>query len=82
MDFNEISFEALFKCCEFKRYTSSKYKASTEKFYRFLEEKFPNFNIRNEIEREANSYCTAAEESGFEQGFCFAVKIIKFLNNV
>ena len=82
MDFNEISFEALFESCEFKRYVSPEYKAATEKFYNFIEEKFSAFNDRSEFEREANLYCTAAEESGFEQGFCFAVKIIKFLNNV
>ena len=82
MDLNKISFESLFECCEFKRYVSPNYTAATEKFYKFLEEKFSEFNVRCEFETEVNLYCTAAGGSGFEQGFRFAVKIIKFLNDI
>ena len=82
MDYNEFSFEALFRCSEFKRYTSPEYKEVTDKFYDFLGSKFSDFKEFSEFESESNRYSTAAQESGFEQGFCFAVKIIKFLNNI
>ena len=82
MDNNEFSFEALFRCAEFKRSTSPEYKRATDEFYDFLESKFSDSKTFNEFESEATKYCTAAQESGFEQGFCFAVKLMKFLQNI
>lgn len=82
MDENEFSFEALFSCAEFKRYTSPAYKRVTDEFYDYLESKFRDSKTFNEFESEANKYSTAAQESGFEQGFCFAVKLMKFLQNI
>ena len=82
MDPNEFSFEALFRCPEFKRYTSPAHKEVADKFYDFLKSKFSDFKAFSEFENESNKYSTAAQESGFEQGFCFAVKIMKFLSNI
>ena len=83
MDNNEFSFEALFnKCSEFERYTSPEYKNAYDRFYKFLENNLDDRKMIDNFESEANLYCSFAEESGFEQGFCFAVKIIKFLNNI
>ena len=79
MDPNEFSFEALFSCSEFKRYTSPSYKEATAKFYNFLGSKFSDFKEFSDIESEANKYSTAAQESGFEQGFRFAVKLLRNL---
>ena len=82
MDENEFSFEALFRCAEFKRYTSPAYKDTTDKFYEFLESRFRDYREFSEIESESTKYCTAAHESGFMQGFCFAVKLMRFLQNI
>ena len=83
MDENEFSFEALFnKCSEFKRYTSPEYKNAYDRFYKFLNDNLNDSRLVDKFENETSLYCTFAEESGFMQGFCFAVKIIKFLNNI
>ena len=82
MDSNEFNFEALFRCAQFIRYTSPAYKKATDVFYDFLKRKFDDFNSYNEFESESNKYCTAAQESGFEQGFCFAVKLMKALERI
>ena len=82
MDNNEFSFEALFKCGEFKRYSSSEYKQAFGRFHKFLEDNLDDRNIIDSFESEANLYCSFAEDSGFEQGFCFAVKLMRFLQNI
>ena len=83
MDNNEFSFEALFnKCSEFKRYSSLKCQKAYNRFYEFLENNLNSRDIIHSFESEANMYSSAAEESGFEQGFCFAVKIIKLLQKI
>ena len=79
MDLNTISFEALFNCNEFERYTSPAYKKATEKYYKFLADNISDPDIRDKFESEANRYCAAAEESSFEQGFRFAVKLLRHL---
>ena len=82
MDENEFSFKALFKNSEFKRYTSPEYQKAYSRFYKFLEDNLNDREIIDKFESEANLYCSFAEDSGFMQGFCFAVKIIKFLNKI
>ena len=82
MDQNEFSFEALFSCSEFKRYTSLKYQKAYNRFYEFLENNLSDRDSIHDFESEANMYSSAAEEAGFEQGFCFAVKIMKFLSKI
>lgn len=82
MDQNEISFEAIFRSSSFKMYTSPRCEKAYEEFEQFLQSKFSNYDIRNKIETEANRCCSAAHESGFEQGFCFAVKLMKILYDI
>ena len=82
MDKNEISFEALFSCCEFIHYSSPQCKKVYKDFDLLLEEKISDKDIRHDIDSESGRCCNAAYESGFAQGFCFAVKIMDFLNDI
>lgn len=79
MDNNEISFEAVFKNSDFKRYESPEYLKAVFEFDRLIKNKLTDNKIREEIDNASTKCCTAAQDSSFEQGFCFAVKIIRFM---
>ena len=79
MDLNDISFEALFKCDIFEWYDSPKLEKITLEFSQFLNEKLDSSEICHEIEAASNKCCAAAQESGFEQGYRFAVKLLRHL---
>lgn len=82
MDQNEISFEALFKCGAFKRYESPEFKEAFSELYCIMDGKLSDFDTRDKIEVASNICCSAAHRSGFEQGFRFAVKLMRALNNI
>lgn len=79
MDNNELSFEAVFRNSEFKRYESPEFLKSVFEFDKLIKNKLNDDEIREEIDNAAAKCCTAAQDSSFEQGFCFAVKIIRFM---
>ena len=79
MDFNEFSFEALFRCSDFCFCYSPELEAADKKFDRILKRIITDHDIYREIEAASNEHNSAAQKSGFEQGFRFAVKLMRRL---
>ena len=79
MDFNEFSFEALFKCTDFCFCNSPELEAADKKFDRVLKRNITDHDIYREIESASNEHNSAAMQAGFEQGFRFAVKLMRRL---
>ena len=79
MDFNEFSFEALFRCPDFKSWDSPELIAADKEFFKLLKSRITDHSIYIEIECASNEHCAIVQESGFEQGFRFAVKLMKKL---
>ncbi|MDE6763954.1 MAG: hypothetical protein K2N26_01885 [Oscillospiraceae bacterium] len=82
MDCNEFSFEALFKNDEFQIYESNELVSAFKELNRVLESYIKDSEVRLLIERAALDCSSIAQESSFKQGFCFAVKSIKFLMKI
>lgn len=79
MDFNEFSFEALFRCNDFCFCDSPELEAADKEFDRILKRNITDRDIYREIECASNEHNSAAQRSGFEQGFRFAVKLMRKL---
>ena len=79
MDANEFSFEALFENGEFKIYESEELLAAFKKLNHVLETYITDVIIRSEVESAALTCSLEAQHGSFKQGFCFAVKQIKFM---
>ena len=79
MDLNRISFEDLFKCADFEWYDSPELEAVTRNFSQMLQGRISDSDICNEIKTASNKCRNAAQRSGFEQGFRFAVKLLRNL---
>lgn len=82
MDCNEISFEALFDNGEFKIYESGELLSAFKELNIVLESHIGDPELRSYIESVALDCTTEAQRASFEQGFCFAVKSIKFLMKI
>ena len=82
MDTNEFSFDALFKCSDFKCYDSPELIAADKEFYKLLKNRITDRSIYIEIECASNEHGSVVHKSGFEQGFCFAVKLMKALERI
>lgn len=80
MDTNEISFDAIVHNPEFKRCQFPENITAAEIFHEFLNDNIEDHSLRDKIESAAVAYVTASENAAFEQGFSFAVKMIKFIN--
>ena len=72
MDCNEFSFDALFDNGEFKIYELNI----------VLESHIGDESIRSHIGMTAMGCASEAQKASFEQGFCFAVKLIKSLMSI
>ena len=79
MDHNEMSFEALFRCSNFIIWDSPKLKKAAFDLRTLLKSKVSDRAVYDEISAAANAFSTASYESGFEQGFRFAVKLLRNL---
>lgn len=79
MDPNEFSFEALFRSGDFKIYESEEQKSACAELNRVLELYTKDIETMRQIENAAWGYASASRYAAFTQGFCFAVKSIKFL---
>lgn len=79
MDPNEISFDALFSCSEFMHVESARTSEEFNSLEKFLRENVKDEKVSFEIKNLAENYGCAAYKDAFEQGFCFAVKSIKFM---
>lgn len=79
MDNNEFSFKALFNNSDFVRYESVKSREAVRNFCDYVSQNIKNPDIADEIQDFANDCSCADFEAAFEQGFCFAVKALKFM---
>lgn len=81
MDNNEFSFDALFHNDDFIRYES---KETTRVFCEFDEfaETHCKDIFADELHELISDYGSTVFSDGFKQGFCFAVKSIKFLMKI
>lgn len=82
MDCNEFSFDALFDNSAFKTYESEELLSAFEELNIILESHIANAELRSYIESAAWGCTAEAQRASFEQGFCFAVKSIKFLMRI
>ncbi len=79
MDANEFSFDALLSCSEFISVESARTGYSFNKLESFLKENIKDDDVSEEIKKLAEDYACSSYNDAFKQGFCFAVKSIKFI---
>lgn len=79
MEPNEFSLDALLSCSDFKPEESMKTSDKFDEFEEFAEENVKDEKILFNIKTLAENYGCSSYNDGFKQGFCFAVKSIKFL---
>ncbi|MDE6764062.1 MAG: hypothetical protein K2J73_10350 [Oscillospiraceae bacterium] len=79
MDPNEFSFGALFNCADFRFSESLAFKEAFAELNNILETELCKSDLRSRLDNAANRCIFEARSDAFKQGFCFAVKSIKFL---
>ena len=79
MDANEFSFEALFTNSEFRIYESKEQLAAFKNLNDILEGYVADTAIRSKIEAAVIDGNREAQRDSFKQGFCFALKLFKFM---
>lgn len=79
MDENEFSFDALLSCSEFLSVESARTSYAFNEFQSFLKKNVKDSDISSEIEKIVEDYACSAYNDAFKQGFCFAIKSIKFM---
>ena len=79
MDANEFSFDALLSSSEFISVESARTSYSFNELENFLKENIKDNDISTEIKKLAEDYACSSYNDAFKQGFCFAVKSIKFM---
>lgn len=79
MDNNEFSFDALFKCGEFRRYESTKTSYAYNELEQLIDKNIKDDDISDELKSDIEHYRCLSFDDGFKQGFCFAVKSLKFM---
>ncbi|MBD5140563.1 MAG: hypothetical protein HDT25_03985 [Ruminococcus sp.] len=79
MDNNEFSLDDLLNCSDFSRYESMAARYAMEDFLQTVKENTDGEKAFEKIKQDGRdlAYCTFND--GFKQGFCFAVKSVKFL---
>ncbi|MDE6746014.1 MAG: hypothetical protein K2J72_05170 [Oscillospiraceae bacterium] len=82
MDCNEFSFDALFESNEFKVYESKELLSAYDELNRVLISNTDDAVTLSNIESAALGCISEAQRASFMQGFCFAVKSIKFLMKI
>lgn len=82
MGCNEFSFDALFDNSAFKIYESKELLSAFEELNIVLESHIGDAVLRSHIESATLGCTSEAQRASFEQGFCFAVKSIKFLMRI
>ena len=79
MDNNEFSFDALLKCSEFFTCESTKTSYAYNELDGFIDKNIKDSDISDELKTLAEYYRHSSFDDGFKQGFCFAVKSLKFM---
>ncbi|MEZ3453807.1 MAG: hypothetical protein K1W17_05495 [Oscillospiraceae bacterium] len=78
MDLNEFSFDALLSSSDFSSVESARTSYAYNELETVLKENVKD-DVSSEIKKLAEGYACSAYNDAFKQGFCFAVKSIKFL---
>lgn len=79
MDNNEFSFDALLRCSGFFTYESTKTSYAYNEMEQFISKNIKDSDISDELKMIAEAYKCSSFDDGFKQGFCFAVKAMKFM---
>lgn len=79
---DDFDVEEFFDYYRFNFEDPPELKKTYNNFNQFLKDKFSDIDLCHEIEASSNICCSAAQQSGFEQGFCFAVKLMKALYKI
>lgn len=82
MDNNEFSFDALFDNDDFIRYESKETKSFFSALCEFAENNIKGNVLEDVFHDRISDYRNSIFDDGFKQGFCFAVKSIKFLMKI
>ncbi|MCM1329963.1 MAG: hypothetical protein NC253_11040 [Ruminococcus sp.] len=82
MDNNEFSFRALFDCPEFEFYENRDFKKAYSELKHILDFEVKDEKYREKLDDTTIECIQAAHMNAFTQGFCFAVKSIKFLMKI
>ncbi|MBD5147012.1 MAG: hypothetical protein HDT21_14080 [Ruminococcus sp.] len=79
MDNNEFDLDALLDCDAFVRYESVEAKCAMDDFLKTVKENTDGEKTVEKIKRDLNDLVYYTFNDAFKQGFCFAVKSVKFL---
>ena len=82
MDNNNFSLDELLKNSKFVPYESRETSHSYDNLIAFLKNNISKKAVYDEIECLASDHGNHNFDDGFKQGFCFAVKSIKFLMKI
>lgn len=79
MDTNEFSFDALLSSSDFSSVESAGTSYAYNELETILKENVKDDGVSSKIKKLAEDYACSSYNDAFKQGFCFAVKSIKFL---
>ncbi|MCM1024703.1 MAG: hypothetical protein NC395_11705 [Prevotella sp.] len=79
MDFNEFNLDALIDCNDFVRYESNMTRDAKEDFIKTVKAHTESETASERINRECEDLIYCVSHDAFKQGFCFAMKSVKFL---
>lgn len=79
MDINEFSLDALLECDVFAHYESIEARCAMNSLFDLIEKNVSDTNTVNTIHSAASDYRCYVFNDAFKQGFCFAVKAMKFM---
>lgn len=79
MDINEFSLDALLNCDEFAHYESIETRCAANNFFDLIKKNLSDIKTVDLIHGAASDYRSYVFNDAFKQGFCFAVKAMKFM---
>ena len=79
MDYNEFSLDALLDSDCFIRNESVETRCAMNNLFEFIEKNISDKKIVDMIHGACSDYGSYKFNDAFKQGFCFAVKTIKFM---
>ncbi|MDE6763205.1 MAG: hypothetical protein K2N26_05445 [Oscillospiraceae bacterium] len=79
MDNNEFSLDALLESSDFTPYESVKTRCAMNGLFDLITESVADEKTADLIQSAANGYGCYVFNDAFKQGFCFAIKSVKFL---
>ncbi|MCM1022822.1 MAG: hypothetical protein NC395_02040 [Prevotella sp.] len=79
MDCNKFSLEALLDCSEFVRCESADTRCALVNFSELVEKHVGDGKTADMIRDAESDYACYLFRDAFKQGFCFAVKSLKFM---